>query len=231
MPLAVACSSSDAPAPALVHVDEDDVYCDPIDNVADDTTPATPSAEPLTQWVDPRIGTGGIGFAVGTTYPGPQMPFGMAKPGPDTSKGGRSEEFAHCSGYAYGDDTIEAFSLARLHGAGIADYGGVALMPTVGMSAAKARPRAHGSRFSHDTEVAKPGYYAVTLADTAVRVELTATPHVALMRYAFPVGADEVVLVDAGHLLADGLTILDADVTVDAAAREVRGSSHVNGSY
>ena len=39
----------------------------------------------------------------------------------------------------------------------------------------------------------------------AVRVELTATPHVALMRYAFPAGADEVVLVDAGHLLADGL--------------------------
>jgi hypothetical protein len=27
----------------------------------------------------------------------------MAKPGPDTSKNGRSEEFAHCSGYAYDD--------------------------------------------------------------------------------------------------------------------------------
>ena len=82
-----ACSSSggDAPAtPAVVHVDEDDVFCDPVDAVADDAlTPATPSAEPLTQWVDPRIGTGGIGFAVGTTYPGPQTPFGMAKPGPD----------------------------------------------------------------------------------------------------------------------------------------------------
>ena len=164
--------SSTSPAPAAgnvhVHVDDDDVFCDPVDDVADDTTAATPSAEPLTQWVDPRIGTGGLGFAVGTTYPGPQTPFGMAKPGPDTSKGGRSEGFSHCSGYAYGDDTIEGFSLARLHGAGIADYGGIALMPTVGMTAAKARPRSHGSRFSHDTEVAKPGYYAVTLADTGV---------------------------------------------------------------
>ena len=202
-----------------------------MDAVADDTTPATASAEPLTQWVDPRIGTGGLGFAVGTTYPGPQLPFGMAKPGPDTSKNGKSEGFAHCSGYAYGDDTIEAFSLARLHGAGIADYGGVALMPTVGMTAAKARPRAHGSRFSHDTEIARPGYYAVTLADSGVRVELAATSRVGIMRYAFPAGSDEVVLLDGGHLLADGLSILDAEVTVDPVAREVRGVSHVNGSY
>jgi predicted alpha-1,2-mannosidase len=232
------CSSSNgdggaapAAAPGNVRVDDDDVFCDPVDNVADDVTPATPSAEPLTQWVDPRIGTGGIGYAVGTTYPGPQTPFGMAKPGPDTSKGGKSESFSHCSGYAYGDDTIEGFSLARLHGAGIADYGGIALMPTVGMTPAKARPRSHGSRFSHDTELAKPGYYAVTLADTGVRVELTATPHVGIMRYAFPAGADETVLVDAGHLLADGLDIVDADVTVDPVTHEVSGDSHVNGAY
>jgi predicted alpha-1,2-mannosidase len=233
-----ACSSSDAkagaaaaPASGNVRVDDDDVFCDPVDGVADDTTPATPSAEPLTQWVDPRIGTGGLGYAVGTTYPGPQTPFGMAKPGPDTSKGGKSESFSHCSGYAYADDTIEGFSLARLHGAGIADYGGIALMPTVGMTAGKARPRSHGSRFSHDTEIAKAGYYAVTLADTGVRVELTATPHVGIMRYAFPTGTDETVLVDVGHLLSDGLSMLDADVTVDPAAHEVSGDSHVNGAY
>lgn len=236
----VACSSSDdgagadappAPAGPAARVDDDDVFCDPIDAVTDDVGPATPSAEPLTQWVDPRIGTGGAGFAVGTTYPGPQMPFGMAKPGPDTSKNGRSEESSHCSGYAYADDTIEGFSLARLHGAGIADYGGIALMPTVGMSAAKARPRSHGSRFTHDSEIAKPGYYAVTLAESGVRVELTATPRVAIMRYAFPAGADEVVLVDGGHLLAESLSVVDSEVTIDASAREVRGFSHVNGSY
>jgi predicted alpha-1,2-mannosidase len=230
-----ACSPSGADAPAAaapVRVDEDDLFCDPVDAVADDaTTPATPSAEPLTQWVDPRIGTGGVGFAVGTTYPGPQMPFGMAKPGPDTSRSGKSEAFSHCSGYAYADDTIEGFSLARVHGAGIADYGGIALMPTVGMTAAKARPRSHGSRFSHDTEVAKAGYYAVTLADTNVRVELAATARVGVMRYSFPSGADEVVLLDVGHLLADGGAIADADLTVDPATREVSGTSHVNGSY
>ncbi len=214
-----------------MHVDDDDVFCDPVDAIADDVTPATPSAEPLTQWVDPRIGTGGFGFSTGSTYPGPQLPFGMAKPGPDTSKNGKSEEFAHCSGYAYADDTIEGFSLERLHGAGIADYGGVALMPTVGMSAAKARPRAHGSKFSHDSEIAKPGYYAVTLADTGVRVELTATPRVGIMRFAFPAGADEVVIVDGGHLLSDGIAMRDAEVTVDPQAREVRGFAQVAGSY
>ncbi len=238
LPLAPGCSgggngdgAAPAPAPGNVRVDDDDVFCDPVDSVADDTTPATPSAEPLTQWVDPRIGTGGVGYAVGTTYPGPQTPFGMAKPGPDTSKAGRSESVTHCSGYAYGDDTIEGFSLARLHGAGIADYGGIALMPTVGMTAAKARPRSHGSHFSHDTEIAKPGYYAVTLADTGVRVELTATPRVGIMRYAFPAGADQTVVVDVGHALADGIDMLDADITVDPGTHEVSGDSHVNGNY
>lgn len=228
------CSSGggdEANAPAPVRVDADDVFCDPIDGVTDDVAPATASAAPLTQWVDPRIGTGGVAFAVGTTYPGPQLPFGMAKPGPDTSKGGKSEEFSHSSGYAYADDTIEAFGLTRLHGAGIADYGGVAIMPTVGMTAAKARPRSHGSRFSHDTEVAKPGYYAVTLADTNVRAELTATMRTGLMRFTYPPNADQVVIVDAGHLLADRLAIVGGEVSIDPAERQVTGFAHVNGSY
>lgn len=229
------CSSSETDAgakdPAPVRVDEDDVFCDPIDALADDTTPATPTAAPLTQWVDPRIGTGGVAFAAGTTYPGAQLPFGMAKPGPDTSKGGRSEEPSHCSGYSYADDTIEAFGLTRLHGAGIADYGGVGIMPTVGMSAAKARPRSHGSRFSHDAEIAKPGYYAVTLADTNVRAEMTATLRTGLMRFTYPANSDQVVVVDAGHLLAEGLTILSGEVTVEPDARTVSGSAHVSGSY
>ncbi len=44
------------------------------------------------------------------------------------------------------------------------------------------------SRFSHSTEQAEPGYYAVTLSDYDVRAELTATTRVGLHRYTFPAG-------------------------------------------
>src|SRR5689334_19122882 len=104
----VACSSAPPktmPPPDVVGVDENDVQCDPLDDVADETAPSTPSAEPLIQWVDPKIGTGGTAWATGSTYPGPQFPFGMARPSPDTSYLGAALDALHCSGYSYDDDT------------------------------------------------------------------------------------------------------------------------------
>lgn len=227
----VACESTRAPSEEPAPADPDDVFCDPVDAMTDDTGPATPTNAPYTQWVNPFIGTGGIGFGTGSAYPGPQTPYGMAKPGPDTSNGGKSITFAHCAGYAYSDDTIEAFGNTRLHGAGIADYGGIALMPATAFDAAKAAPRKHGDRFTHATETASPGYYAVTLA-SGVRVELTASDRVAFHRYTFPAAATEqVVYVDAGHTLADGTEVTSSELTVDTVAREAYGSSAVSGGY
>jgi len=229
-----ACSSTPAPAPPpdVVGVDGDDVECDPLDGANDDSADApTDSALPLTQWVDPFVGTGGVGWGVGTTYPGAQAPFGMARPSPDTSYDGAAASFMHCSGYSWDDDTIDGFSQFHVHGAGIADYGGTALMPTIGMTAGKAAPRGHGSKFSHSTEVASPGYYAVTLDDTGIRVELTATTHVAFHRYTFPTGADATVIVDAGHLVSDDTSVTAGSVTIDPTSQTVSGFAHVKGEY
>jgi predicted alpha-1,2-mannosidase len=229
----LACSSSPPPPPPdIVGVDSNDVECDPLDTVQDDSaTPATDAALPLVQWVDPLAGTGGTGWAVGETYPGAQVPFGMARPGPDTSYLGSAASFLHCSGYSYDDDTIDGFSQFRLHGAGIADYGGTALMPVIGMDAGKSAPRGHGSKFQHANETASPGYYAVTLDDTNIRVELTATTHVAFHRYTFPASVDETVIVDAGHLLSDGISVTSGTVTIDTTTNTVSGSAHVVGQY
>ncbi len=229
----IACSSSPpGPPPDIVGVDGDDVECDPLDAVQDDSaSPATDTPAPLVQWVDPFIGTGGTGWGVGTTYPGPQVPFGMARPGPDTSYLGGAASFLHCSGYSYNDDTIDGFSHFRLHGAGIADYGGMALMPTIGMDAGKSAPRGHGSKFQHTNESASPGYYAVMLDDTSIHVELTASAHVAFHRYTFPANADETVIADAGHLLSEGLKVTNGSVTIDTQTNTVSGVSHVMGQY
>jgi len=232
--LAVGCSSAPAPPPPLevAPVDDNDIECDPLDGTQDDSdSPPTATPTPLTQWVDPFVGTGGVAFGVGTTYPGAQVPFGMARPGPDTSYLGGAASFMHCSGYSYDDDTIDGFSHFRLHGAGIADYGGTALMPTVGMTAGKSQPRGHGSHFSHATESASPGYYSVTLTDTNIAVELTATARVAFHRYTFQPNVDATVIIDAGHLLADGLKVTAGSVAIDSQTNVVSAFSHVVGQY
>ena len=88
---------------------------------------------PLAQWVDPFIGTGGVGYNdIGSTSPAAQWPFGMARPGPDTAnETGGAAGYLHCSGYRAIDQYITAFSETRMHGVGINDYGVVALMPTI----------------------------------------------------------------------------------------------------
>ena len=87
---------------------------------------SAPAAE-----VNPFIGTGGRGFGIGSTYPGPCLPFGMARPGPDTALPGVNPGFYHCSGYYYGDNLIRGFSQLRLSGIGVVEYGNVLLMPTL----------------------------------------------------------------------------------------------------
>ncbi len=219
-----------APTPAPPVDDSDILMCDPQDGLPAVTGDAKPARAPLVAWVDPFIGTGGEGFSVGSAFPGPQRPFGMVRPGPDTSSGHEPTEFSHCSGYAHVDTYIEGFSHTRMHGTGIADYGGVALMPVVGMTEAKQTQTGYRQRFTHATESASPGYYAVTLDDTKVKVELTATERVALHRYTFPVGSDATVLVDAAHALANA-KVDKSEVHLDAAAQTISGSSHVIGSY
>jgi predicted alpha-1,2-mannosidase len=236
-PFAACGKSGDATPPVTPPVDagddSDTLMCDP--GTPADGAPAPPASRaaptPLVQWVDPMIGTGGLGYGTGSTFPGPQRPFGMVRPGPDTSDGKGAPTFTHCAGYSHDDSYIEGFSHTRMSGTGIADYGAVALMPTIGMSNAKTTQRGYHSTFSHATEKASPGYYAVTLADTNVAVEITATDHVGFHRYTFPAGADAIVLLDVGHLIADDMKIVDGSVTIDTAAKEVSGFSHFVGGY
>ena len=58
------------------------------------------------------------------------------------------------------------------------------------------KQRGYRSRFSHTTEHAEPGYYAVTLDDAHVRAELTASERVGLHRYTFQPGTQRHLLLD-----------------------------------
>jgi predicted alpha-1,2-mannosidase len=147
--------------------------------------------------VDPLIGTGGDGH----TYPGATTPFGMIQLSPDTEQTNFKKSYRWAAGYQHGDATILGFSHTHFSGSGHSDLGDVLVMPVAGevkLDAGTADvPRSgYRSQFSHATEHAEPGYYAVTLADYDTRVELTANARVGWHRYTFPAGQDAHVLLD-----------------------------------
>ncbi|HVI03326.1 MAG TPA: hypothetical protein VM869_31735, partial [Enhygromyxa sp.] len=187
--------------------------------------------EALTELVDPMIGTGGTGYKVGSMNPGPAVPFGMIKPGPDTGIGPIQISYMNCAGYYYEQTHLWGFSHSRLNGMGVPDYGAVQVTPTVGMDAAKAVIGGARSLFDHAEEESTPGYYAATLSEPGVRAELTTTTRAARHRYTFDEPSDVATLVfNLGYNPAHATSTASV-VEIDAAAGIIRGMMTVNGSY
>jgi predicted alpha-1,2-mannosidase len=154
--------------------------------------------------VDPFIGTQGGGH----TFPGATVPFGMIQLSPDTQTKYYKQSYPWAAGYQYRDPTILGFSHTHFSGAGHSDLGDVLVMPISGdvrLDPGDQEKALSGyrSRFAHDSELAEPGYYAVTLQDYGVRAELTATTRVGLHRYTFPAGKPAHVLVDLRSTIYD----------------------------
>ena len=156
------------------------------------TTPAQKDSA-LIAYVNPLIGTGGHGH----TYPGATMPFGMMQLSPDT----RLDGWDGCSGYHYTDSYIYGFSHTHLSGTGISDYGDVLLMPTNTHNFNNGADGKKGYRahFSHDNEIAEPGYYKVHLDSTNISVELTVSNRSGLHKYQFPSSENQFVILDLVH--------------------------------
>ena len=147
----------------------------------------------LISYVNPFIGTGGHGH----TYPGATMPFGMMQLSPDT----RLDGWDGCSGYHYSDDEIYGFSHTHLSGTGVSDYGDILLMPTtkVIFNSGADGKEGYKSKFSHDKEIAEPGFYKVHLEDTNIDVELTVSKRSGIHKYQFPDSENQVIILDLEH--------------------------------
>jgi predicted alpha-1,2-mannosidase len=124
----------------------------------------------------------------------------MVQLSPDTYNDG----WDWCSGYHRSDSSIMGFSHTHLSGTGGADLLDVLVMP--GTGEAKLEPgsrenpsEGYRSRFSHEDEIAVPGYYSVLLRDYGIRAEMTATERVGVHRYTFPKSESSHFLVDLAH--------------------------------
>jgi len=155
------------------------------------------TVDPL-KLVDPMIGTGPEGH----TFPGATAPFGMVQLSPDTQIRPFKQSYKWAAGYRYEDKTILGFSHTHFSGAGHSDLGDVLLTPISGENVPlepgdpEGTRAGYRSRFSHESERAEPGYYAVTLEDAHVRAEMTASERVGVHRYTFAAGTTRHLLLD-----------------------------------
>ena len=159
-------------------------------------------AEGYCAYVDPFIGTAGTGH----TFPSACVPFGLVQAGPDTGNG----DWAHCSGYSYEDKSIYGFSQTHLNGTGCPDLGDVRILPFTAESVPGSVP------YDKASERAKPGFYAVTLAD-GTKVEASATERCAIYRVSYPKGAKSRLIVDPRWCITRRKPASDCIRSVDVA--------------
>ncbi|MDV7137704.1 GH92 family glycosyl hydrolase [Maribacter sp. TH_r10] len=101
--------------------------------------------------------------------------------------------------YWYDQEKIQGFRGTRYpNGAVVGDWGPMSLMPMTGEVNIDADERA--SKFSHDSEVAKPHYYSVQLDDYNIKAELTAAAKTGFFQFTYPESKSSSVVFDGVYV-------------------------------
>jgi len=158
----------------------------------------------LILYAKPIIGTEKMGH----TFPGATVPFGAVQLSPDTdtipyesNNKYNPDVYKYCAGYQYTDKTIVGFSHTHFSGTGHSDLGDFLIMASTGPlqlnpGTADHPESGYRSAFSHNNEIAEPGYYKVKLDDNNIVAELTTSARVGFHQYTFPKA-------DQAHIILD----------------------------
>lgn len=155
--------------------------------------------EQLTRFVDPFIGTGGHGH----TFPGAAYPFGQIQLSPDNGTQG----WDWCSGYHYSDSIVSGFSHLHLSGTGIGDLADISFLPVTSPVTFQPGEKngdfvaRYAGKYKHSGEIARPGYYAMTIKSSGVKAEFTVTERAGLHRYTFPEGGQKNLIINLGFAI------------------------------
>lgn len=142
------------------------------------------------EWINPLMGTQSkYDLSNGNTYPAVAVPWGMNFWTPQTGKMGDGWQ------YTYDAYKINGFKQTHQPSPWMNDYGQFAIMPVTGALNVSQNGRA--SWFSHKTEIAKPYYYSVYLADHDVTTEITTTERAAQFRFTYPQNNNSFIIIDA----------------------------------
>lgn len=185
-------------------------------------------------YVDPFIGTDGLGAQVASVTPGASMPFGMTLVGPDTGASYGAPDFYHCAGYHWPDDRIYGFSHVHSHGMGVTDYGTIQVMPQDGWTDEASNRSVRAMFFDHADETAAPGFYSVDMQGGAegggISVAIAATERGAAHTYGFSAGADPVLAFDLAFSLGSD-TVSEGRATADLTSGTLSGFQRLHGAY
>lgn len=141
-------------------------------------------------YINPLMGTQShYDLSNGNTYPAIALPWGMNTWTPQTGKMGDGWQ------YTYDAYKINGFKQTHQPSPWMNDYGQFAIMPETGHI--KVTQNDRQSWFSHKTEIAKPYYYSVYLADHDVTTEITPTERTAQFRFTFPKSDSSSIVIDA----------------------------------
>lgn len=184
----------------------------------------------LADYVDPRIGSEGLG----RVFVGPSAPFGMVKPSPDCT-------VAPNSGWLPMPSQVNGFAQVHVSGTGGGPkYGNILIQPFVGNDTPTLAPI--GMRFEaidyRDSEEISLGYYATKYKNSGIFTEITTTPKASVYRITYPKGSDPGLLIDAGFFLGENKEpdVREAQQFVGSqiqvvSPNEVRGYNRVRGGW
>lgn len=142
------------------------------------------------EWINPLMGTDSKpSLSNGNTYPAVCVPWGMNFWTPQTGSMGNGWQ------YQYAADKIRGFKQTHQPSPWMNDYGQFSIMPVTGKL--KFRQDDRASWFSHKSEIARPYYYSVYLADADVTTELTTSERAAQFRFTFPKTDSAFIVIDA----------------------------------
>lgn len=148
-----------------------------------------PVSNPV-EWVNPLMGTDSKpSLSNGNTYPAVAVPWGMNFWTPQTGEMGSGWQ------YTYAANKIVGFKQTHQPSPWMNDYGQFSIMPVTGHI--KITEKERSSWFSHKTEIAKPYYYRVYLADHDVTTEMVPTERSAMFRFTFPANDSSSIVIDA----------------------------------
>ncbi len=140
-------------------------------------------------------------------------PFGMVGLSPDTWTNGSWK-----SGYLY--DSLHVRCFSHIHAWQMA---GIPVMPTTGVNKSHLGMEETKSSFSHDKEIAQPGYHKIVLEDYNIIAELTSTYRVGFHKYTFPKTDSAYINFHTGAFLAHGK--IDSSYVKKVNNREIEGFS------
>lgn len=142
---------------------------------------------PLSQYVDPRIGSEGLG----RVFIGPSCPYGMVKPSPDCTPSPNS-------GWLPIPERVDGFAQVHVSGTGGGPkYGNVLVTPFGnGMD-----------RVNHydyrEYETIRLGYYDTQFKQNGIRTEITTANRASFYRFTYPEDSLKSLAVDAGFFLGE----------------------------